>query len=412
MVLILERDGEPANLAYLENLGLRQNLSDRDLRYDRDGPRFNFVGFIANKIGDLLVVMPKHFEPKESPADQQADLTRLFLLITRSDIGSTNRYIGSERRLDYVADYPFAAFYTIYEHYRRWGLDTRIDKRFKTSPPGKVNWRKTIQRGSWYPSKSGPIPFPVVYDTGRWLSTFLSECTVFAIDYTLERFGFLLGLGSTGVARPDFDLGLHREYIVETLRSLRAQTFRDSTLTLIDGLIAFFGAEHTGGGFYFKQYSFHLIWEDVVLSYLNRHFAGFGPNGKVQLELQGNTGVTFAKGYFQLNEAYPEQALEPDYYAVSVDGKSQYILDAKYYSKVSALNYKQLSYTMLLDSMLDANGQRTFEHTYSALLLPAGKLKTSDHFVVNTKKSGLQPDLKITEEYLDIREVVEDYFRA
>lgn len=351
--------------------------------------------------------MPKHFQPS---GDQDADLSRLFRLITRSETGSTDRYIGPQRRLDYVADYPFAAFNAIYDHYRRWGLDTRIDRRYKTSPPGRVNWRKTIQRGSWFPSPSGPIPFPVVYDAGRRLSTFLSECTVFAIDYTLERFGFLLGLSPTGVVKPNFDLGLHREYIVETLRSLRGQTFRDSTLALIDGLIAFFGAEHAGSGFYFKQYSFHLIWEEVVLSYLNRHFVGFGADGKVRLQPLGATGVKFEKGRFRLNEARPGQALEPDYYAVSVDGKSQYILDAKYYSQVSELNYKQLSYTMLLDSMLGDDGQRLFERTYSALLLPARKPRTVVHFAADPQKSELHRDLQITEEYLDIREVVEEYF--
>lgn len=412
MEFILKRDGELANRTELEDLGFLGNLNNpRDFRVDSsEKERFNFVGFVANEADGLLVVMPKHFEPK--PEDQLADLSRLFQLITRSASGSTNRYIGPESMPDFDADYPFAAFYAIYEHYRRWGLDTRIDRRFKTSPPGKVNWRKTIQRGNWFPSRSGPIPFPVVYDTGRRLSTFLSECTVFAIDYTLERFGSLLGLGSTGVARPNFDLGLHREYIVETLRSLRVQTFRDSTLALIDGLIAFFNADHTGGSFHFKQYSFHLLWEELVLSYLNRHFAGFDPDGKMQLPSRGAGGVEFAKRRFHLNAAKAVQALEPDYYAMNIEGKSQYILDAKYYSEVTELNYKQLSYTILLDSMLGEDGQRRFERTYSALLLPAGKSETGVHFVADPQKSGLQRDLKIMEEYLDIREVVEDYFRA
>lgn len=412
MEFILKRDGELANLADLEDLGFRQNLKNpRDFRTDSDGKvRFNFVGFVSNETGDLLVVMPKHFKPVDPPAD----LSRLFQLITREISGTTNRYFGSENSPIYVADYPFAAFYAIYEHYKRWGLVTHIDRQFRTSPPGRANWRKTIQRGSWFPSRSGPIPFPVVYDTGRQIATFLSECTVFAIDYTLERFGFLLGLDSTGVTRPNFDLGLHREYIVETLRSLREQTFRDSTLTLIDALIDFFGADHAGGGFYFKQYSFHLLWEKIVLSYLNRHFAGFGPDGEVQLRLQPRdaTGVEFAKQRFHLNAAKTKQVLEPDYYATNVDGKSQYILDAKYYSKVTELNYKQLSYTMLLDSLLGEDGHRRFEHTYSTLLLPAQTPRTDVHFVADPQRSGLRRELKIIEQYLDIREIVEDYFRG
>lgn len=408
MSIILRRDGDLAEISELVPGGFQRALEDpRDLRAERDGAKFNFVGFVSNEVGDLLVVLPKHFEV----LDERADLSRLFRLVTDFRGGAANRHIGSDDSAEYAADYPFAAFYAIYDHYRRWGLDSRVDRRYKTSPPGRVNWRKTFQGRGWVPSTAGPVPYPLIYDTDRRLSTFISECTAFAIDHTLEKFSFLLDLESTGASKPPFDLSLHREWIVETLRSARAQTFRDVSIALIDSLIAFFEADNIGGSFYFKQYSFHLVWEELVRSYLNRNFAGVDADGRLSLKSSEASTVTLAKKRFELNAAYADQFLEPDYYAESADGRSQYIIDAKYYSALNELNYKQLSYTLMLDALLDHDGKRRFIRTYSALVLPARAFQSALHFAPDTTHVAMRPDLIITAEYLDVREVLEDYFR-
>lgn len=408
MSIILRHDGDYADVVELDRRGFGVALKDpRDLRAEREGLKFNFVGFISNTDGDLLVVLPKHFEPRE----ERADLSRLFRLVTGFRGGSSNRYVGSDGRPEYTADYPFAAFYEVYDHYRRWGLDSRVDRRYKTVPPGRVNWRKTFQGGGWMASAGGPFPYPLVYDSGRRLSTFITECTIFAIDHTLEKFSFFLDFEPTGALRPAFDLGLHRQWIVENLRSARAQTFRDASIGLIDSLIAFFGSENIGGTFSFKQYGFHLVWEELVRSYLNRSFAGFDLAGRMVFESREAVSIPFTKKRFQVNAAYDDQFMEPDYYAESPDGRSQYIIDAKYYTAVKELNYKQLSYTLILDRLLDGDGNRRFDRTYSALVLPARTSRSGTHFAPH-ERVGMRPDITITEEYLDARKLVEDYFRS
>lgn len=405
--ITVKHDGEPANEAELAELGFSALLSDpRDLRTDRfGGRRFDFVGFVANKSGDLLAVVPKHFKVR----NESRDLASLFAILARSSgqASASSTTLGAE----FTADYPLAAFMATYDHYRRWGLDIRFDRRFRTAPPGRIDWGRTISRGSWVPARGGPIPYPAIYDSKQRNDTFLSECSIFVIDYTLERFGFLLDLESTGKLRPAFDLDADRDAILARLWSARAQTFRDSTISLIDSLITFFGTARRDVQFVMKKYNFHLIWEEAVRNYLNRHFVGIDEDGAPEFATPGE-GVTFSKRPFNLNRVAPGQKLEPDFYAVSRDGRTQYVLDAKYYTALTELDYKQLSYTLLLDGLLNEDGRRRFDRTYSALLLPSERAWAQVHFAPEgllTDLARLVPDLRITAAYLDARDVLVDY---
>lgn len=408
--ITLKQDGEIADERELTELGFLSLLSDpRDFRTDKTGVRrFDFVGFAANMSGDLLAVVPKHFHVR----DEKRDLANLFALVARMSLGPPGRI--NDFGVEFTSDYPIASFMEIHDHYRRWGLDVRFDRRHRTTPPGRLDWRRTFEGNSWVPSRNGLVPFPVIYDTRRRLETFLSECTIFAIDHTLERFGFLLEQEPTGRMKPPFDLDADREGIVARLCSLRTQTFRDSTLTLIDALLTFFGTARRGDQFVIKKYNFHTIWEDAVRTYLNRRFAGVDANG-APVFATPSVGATFEKTRFSLNREAPDQKLEPDFYAVSPDGRTQFVFDAKYYTSLTEFDYKQLSYTILLDGLLDDSGERRFDRTHSALLLPSDRARSEGHFAPDPVQSDLArlfPTLRITAAYLDAREVLADYREA
>ena len=97
---------------------------------------------------------------------------------------------------------------------------------------------------------------------------------------------------------------------------------------------------------------------------------------------------------------YPDHYLEYNY--------TQLIFDAKYYSKVVGINYKQVAYIFMLQNLIDTKtDKKKFLKTYSALILPSDKRSTKIHFSLDRKFGN--NDIIITEEYLMIKDVMEEF---
>ncbi|MDQ1174996.1 hypothetical protein QE430_003303 [Microbacterium testaceum] len=393
--------------AKMHSLGFAPLLADpRDTRrVSRNERRFNFVGFCASYSGDLLAVLPKHYEIDNA----FLDLPRILRLISARRPEARTRL--AEPDFEKSSDYPLSAFEEIYAHYRRWGLDTGLEDRYRPAPPGRVDWQKTIGQRNWVTSGDAVIPFPVVYRSTSRASTFLSECTIFAIDHTIDRFGVLLAAQPTGLPRPPFNLEIDRTTIVSRLWLIRSRTFRDTSLKLIDALISFFGSARSDASFILKMYDFYRIWEAAVEQYVNETFAGIDTDGSPSF-IGAPSGISFEKTPFSLNRAAISQHIEPDLYGVSHDGRVQFIFDAKYYSSLGQLDYKQLSYTLLLWGLLDENGARLYERTHSALFLPSRSSRNQLHFASDDRRIDLKksfPNLSVVASFLNARTVLNRY---
>ncbi len=73
------------------------------------------------------------------------------------------------------------------------------------------------------------------------------------------------------------------------------------------------------------------------------------------------------------------------------------------------MDYKQIAYMFMLKDRKDRKtGLKKYRRTCSALFLPADKRNTKVHFQL-ASEFGSCPELVITEEYLDIREVIGEY---
>lgn len=405
--LIVARDGDVVDEDKMHSLGFTPLVADpRDTRRgSRNERRFNFVGFCASYSGALLAILPKHYQINNA----FLDLPRILRLISARRPEARTRL--AEPDFEKSSDYPLSAFEEIYAHYRRWGLDSGLDDRHRPAPPGRVDWRRTIGQRNWVTSGNAVIPFPVVYRSTSRASTFLSECTVFAIDHTIDRFGVLLTAQPTGRPRPPFNLEIDRTTIISRLWQIRSRTFRDSSLNLIDALISFFGSARSDASFVLKMYDFHRIWEAAVHRYVNESFVGIDADGSPSF-VGEPSGISFEKTPFALNRTADLQRIEPDLYGVSHDRRVQFIFDAKYYSSLDQLDYKQLSYTMLLWGLLDDNGVRLYERTHSALLLPSHSSRNQLHFASDRQRTDLEesfPHLSIVASFLNTRTVLNRY---
>ncbi|MCM1046694.1 MAG: LlaJI family restriction endonuclease [Candidatus Gastranaerophilales bacterium] len=412
MIITWANDGQNCERPKIEAMGFRLDGS-RDFKSggekrasdgEDESLTYDFVGFVTNENDDLMVVFPKHFAVKQADADAEL----LFRVINRHRQKRPDCYLGERYGEDFRSNYPFAAFFGIYDYYRRFGLYVEEQQTVRPGIGGRVNWKETIRRADLFVSGGKVILHPLYYRQKYRFSTFLTECMVFAIDYTLGKFESILGLPATGRAFPETDYLRERETVVEMLRRLREQVFRDELLSLIDHLIAFYSMVREGGSYYWKYYHFEYVWEDMVLEYLKGNFCGMGQEGLV-FDRDKAAGLPFQKTKFYPNRANPEQYIELDAYAAVEE--TQYIFDAKYYTRMKELDYKQVAYHMFLCKMrkqVEAVWPM-YRITHTALLLPGEKRGSRLHFEMDPLFSREYADVKIWETYLDVREVMEGY---
>lgn len=363
-----------------------------------------FVGFLVNDENDTMAVFPKHFRVQ----DAEQDARTLFGVIAGHAQQHPEIYLGERYGKEFQTNYPFAAFFGIYDYYRKYGIMMEDVYFVKPNAGGRVNWKETIRRAGVYLSGGAVSLFPLYYNQKYYFSNFLTECMIFAIDYTLEKFGTFVGLPKTGQKFPEMDFLGEREAVLENLARMRQQVFRDNLLELIDHLYAFFSGLKEGGAYYFKHYAFSSVWEDMVMDYLKENFREVKGNSPV-FDRAGAKHLAFKKVSFYPNLSDSRQYFSPDYYFT--EGDTQFIFDAKYYTAMRGMDYKQIAYYLFLCELRDkeTDADPKYRKTCSALLLPGEKRESRIHFQMNPRFNKTNAELIIMEEYLDIREVMEFY---
>ncbi|HEL1008815.1 hypothetical protein [Streptococcus oriscaviae] len=312
---------------------------------------------------------------------------------------------------------------------------------------GKIKWKETILKGEFYIERGKIVLYPFYYEKKYNFSVFLTEAMIFAIDYTLMKFKDFIGLPETGREFPEFDFLGNKDYVIDILQSYREKEFKDYKIDLLDALIEFFMSVKVGGNYYLKHYSFKSIWENMILEFLNGNFDSFTDG---ELKLKSNVyKAKFEKPTFYPNSLNDSHYFQPDYYFID-DAKNQIIFDAKYYSNIHGMNYKQICYNMFLEGYLGReypdntktnipypqsllsimNGSPTDDESYygiienerninnivpkyksvfSALILPCERRKRKQHFQLSSIYGKNNPNLFISEEYFNIKEVMQYY---
>lgn len=359
----------------------------------------NFVGFVTNKDNDMLVVLPKKYKSTNIKNNAQD----IFEVINKHRKNNPDKYIGKLSECKYNSNFPFSSFYKIYDYYQKYGLYIEEKVFTKANSDGKIDWKNTIKKSSKFILNGDIQLYPIYYKKKYYFSTFLTECMIFSIDYTLSKFNVLLHLPSTG-KKSDIDFLKSKEKTIRQLLEIRQCTFKDNVLFLIESLIDFYSFINIGGNYFLKHYSFYSVWEDMVMNYLNSTPIGF-TDEKIIFDSNPGEILKFEKPIFRPNIANDSDFFQPDYYYS--DERVQLILDAKYYKKITGINYKQISYHLFLCE--HKNNNKIPAHTYSALILPDETNYSKVHFKMNSTFNSTYENLIIFEEYLDIKQVIHNY---
>lgn len=422
MNILVCNDGDEVPEGILRELPAKSTILFSTKR-NKDGidiPHFNFVGIVIEEDDDILVVLPKHCRHSANTNSRQ-DVKLLFNVMMKLNEDPAAGFGPNERNM-LESDYPFEAFHHIYDYYREHGLFHVKTRSFSPFPPGKINWKKTISQSQYLILGKEAFPFPIWYSHILQENTFLTACMANAIDSTIERFSALLeGFQMTGMEDSEKYISGDANWIVDRLRAIADRTFRDSTIKLIEELIDFYTHVNSGGKSLVLRYSsFNHCWELLVDFYLKKHFSGMDDKGHLNLSptlsSSDTVKIEYQKIFRGFNGADENQELRIDHYAYDQNNDVQFILDEKYYTVNKEFNYKQFAYTILLHDHIIKDTGKSAETTYSAMIMPAERFyhkmhytPVEDYFPRVLSKTSKIGDFNISEEYFDVRTLMEEY---
>ena len=403
-----------------ESYGVPLELGDYKYIKQEKRKVYDFVGFIINDT-NTLAVFPKHFYNESDLSNLNAtisnrleDVSLLFQVLCKyiyNDLKSSkaNRYYGSVP--EYEADYPFKAFFDVYDYYKKYGIYFQEDNHIVKGQTGKISWKHTIQKANTVISNGNLLFVPLYSKKKNIKNDFISECMVFVINHTIESFPFLINLSPVSGFAKNNNLINNRAYILKLLYQEKNRMFKDIHKKLVSSLIQFFeefDSKKHGGNIHLKINYFNNIWQTMVNKYLNDCFIGISATEDEILfddSLQ-KSAVSFDKQTIHIDDSNNDFYIELDHYGIAAD--EQYIFDSKYYFELRDLNYKQFTYDVILD--YKANKSRKTK-TYSALLLPGDK-QNGFHFRLKPVFGKLaEKDHEIINQYLNVKKIMQHYIR-
>ncbi|WP_410496834.1 hypothetical protein QTL86_06515 [Cellulosilyticum sp. ST5] len=401
-----------------EELIMLFDLGTKEMRYSSTLRKnvFDIVGFIFRE-EKILVVFPKNYYEEaqinslnSTHLEQHKDIRLLFNVIQKyrereKTNASARSHIGSQDGYD--SDYPFKAFYEVYDYYQRYGLYKEKEEKVVQGTKGRISWKDTIVKSNKVISGGNLIFTPFYVKKKNFNSVFLTECMVFIIDYTIDQFQDFLTLKKTGV-RCKFDYLNNIDYVLQQLKTSSNSVFKDVNKRLIESMIEFFEqyrGKARGGNLHIKVRYFDMIWQKMIASFINKHFSGIDSvTGAAIFDMSIQHSVmTFQdKTFNDIDDSPHHFSIDIDHLAY--ESGTLFIFDSKYYVDIKELNYKQLSYNELLRYHYPG-----MTEMYNILILP-GMNSSKIHFSFAAGYKGPRiVGTKIIEQYVRPQIVMEDY---
>ncbi len=408
------QDGEVVD----DNLIKMFELSTKEIRYSDkfDANVFDIVGFIY-KDNKILVVFPKHYYDKtdidtfnQTNVNLGSDIKLLYNVIkkygeTENTSASARAYMGTVD--GYTSDYPFKAFYEVYDYYQKYGIYKEKETKIVKGTNGKISWKDILKKSNKIISADNLIFSPFYVSKKNFNEVFLTECMAFVIDYTIDFFNAFLSMKKTGI-KYKFDFLNNIDYVLSQLKKSQSIVFKDSQKHLIQSMIVFFEqfrGKAKGGKVHVKIRYFDMIWQSMIARYINRHFDNIdAASGAAVFDEAINCSTVFFLDttFSDIDDSHHHFQIDVDH--IAFENNILYIFDSKYYREISQLNYKQFSYNEILRYHYPS-----VVEIHNILLLP-GEKHSDLHFslsanYVGTRKIGT----KIIEQFLPPKKVMQDY---
>lgn len=389
------------------SLNIYLDKRDTSIVDTKDGEKeiVAFSGIVIQE-NNILVSFPKKF--RINNYFLQNDIKLLFDTILKHK--QDNQLLYFTKQVNMKTNYPFNAFFDIYNYYQKYGIYHEDIVETKQGYNGNVSWSETIKNSSKVISKKGILFLPLRIKKNKRKQVFISECMAYAIDYTLQNFSLFIDVPKVGGNSLQKNFVENKISTIRELYTLKNEVFKDVHKKLLHSLIIFFEQLPSGGNYYLKHYTFSAVWEKMVEHYLNYHFVGID-SGILIFDKKRKLRNDFKKEIFYPNVVNKSQNIQPDHYMYNKN--EQFIFDAKYFNEISGINYKQIAYYFLLEGVLDdsplyENKKKKYRLTHNVLILP-GVEKQVTHFQFCPQFNNNENDFSIYEYYLDMKKVMNSY---
>lgn len=376
----------------------------RDIRYSKKQKTnvLNFVGMTIEK-DNLLISFPKNYISTDKINELTKEDIKLVMRLLFEDVttGTNNLNLSDELS----TNFPFYHFNGVYNYYKIFGLYSQRIEYYKEGIHGRISWKETINKSNKIINKKGVFFNPIISIKSREDFNFISECMIYIINSTLDKFSFLFDVPRIPEEQSINISEYDTSFILSELHKIKSRIFKDNEKKLLFHIIEFFSSRNTYGVIEFKYYNFNLIWERVVNKYLNDYFiAIIEENDLISIKLSEkklDNLVRFKKVKYYV-DTNNRLNIQPDHHYI--DGDIQYLFDSKYYTELDGLDYKQISYFTFLKNQVKYQ-------TYNVLILPSNEEnKFTKYFEVKNNFHENEYDKILIFKYeLNVKKLIKNY---
>lgn len=386
----------------------KYNLDDLCTK-NRKNWKINFVGLISQS-SITIVSFPKHY-PLDNIKYSLKKNIRILLntfAVYRKNLYSYDS-IGNETGLHF----PYNAYTYIADYYNKYGLYVEVEKINSRGFKGKVNWKKTLRSSPKVVNNNKLLFVPFFVSKNTHIENFITECMKFVLYDGYNRVGVYFE-DILNYPKVNFKISIgNYQKTIEELYQIKGLYFKDSTLKLIDALIAYFKwASTLEKSTMLVTTQFSDIWEVAVNQYLSKNFKEISSDGLNIIFEENINKISFKslEEHVESPVTLKRSINKTPKFKVKYDHLAEnngivYLFDSKYTSDFKELNYKQLSYHQFLSKRYNKD---TSMFIYNGLIIPTEK---EYHSKIHLDRRDID-DVFVMEHYLNIKDVLISYTKT
>jgi hypothetical protein len=334
-----------------------------------DGDDFVGMKFVSKddgKSSSVKAIFPLgyHCFDKKNQDELKKELYALLCTIRRHSENKDDNLDRTKANTE-KNKFPFDAYIAVIRDFMQYGYYIESEIKYKRSPLGKINWKRTIAQVRPIIQDDGSPIYTdfVIKQTAKKTDNLISLIHEWCVYEAFKTFGWLF----TTFNPHESTLKIgddNKNYFISVIHDSLKSTFNDRNRTLFRAMITMlrYGGVGEKEPFFYGTTHFHTVWEGLIdMSY------GIPEDEKKNFFPEAEW--IFIDGASKRNHIYPDTIMRLD------DGCGEiFVLDAKYYSfiedkrRVPAASdiHKQVAYgKYAMDEITPKPSQ-----VYNAFLIP------------------------------------------